>query len=320
MDPQKKSLIFVSSDDLHIVRLLIDHLGNHYPLIYRSLESIPHAYDHTRVRKIKESALHLLPQVKETITQAVIHVGSAKDKKLIRDMFSKFRADRTHLILLLPIRAYQHNIDIIQETKHYDLATYIFYGDLYGNGLPYTYSPVAKRLHFAFNNKVFTLEGDDLNQIFPIHTVDFLTLIRDLAEKNIEGHYFFSFYEKPETVLSLAHYMKRAEPELSLMIKHDSPLRFTEDNRQTLIQDMRHRFLSQVEYQKNHALGFEKSLHQLAKQPSEKSYATPQNKLSLGGALYYSIVMLGVVFFIFDLLLLYVILSRSPNIFLFLKW
>jgi len=296
----EKNLTLVWSEDPLVVKLIIKHLSPSFHVIYHSPESVFSTPDHIQVRKIKEKAIHLLPQLKEPITHAIIHISTQKDKKFISSMLPKFRANKTHVIILLPIREYQRNYDVVLATKHYPYATYIFYGDLYGKDIPYTYSPVAKRLHFAFKEKVFTLQGDDLTQIFPIHAVDFVTLVKDLAEKNIEGHYFFSFYEKPETLLSLAHYIKRAEPELSLMIKHDSPLRFTEDNRQTLVRDIKRRFMFEPEYQNRHILGFERSLEELTRNP-QNAVVEPKRGSSIGTILYYIIVMLGLVFFVFDL-------------------
>ncbi|MGE5041671.1 MAG: DUF4012 domain-containing protein [Candidatus Levyibacteriota bacterium] len=212
-EKNQSSLLFVDLNS-GLENILLD-------LLYEKLKDKTDCYALTR-KKIPEGlsrlsalSIHLLDQLTQNPSYAVIFLDEEKQKKKTYEVIEKLSNGKTHIVVLVPYRIFEGFSDLILSCKDKPNVSFALVGDLFG--IHMLHAPLSKIIQRALLKKEIYLSGNDLTPIFPISEEDVISGIQHILFA-LKGRVFVTtlFYDHPQTIVSLSHMIKRLEPELSI--------------------------------------------------------------------------------------------------------
>lgn len=216
---QKPTLLFVDTNSGQVntlLNFLIEKLENDTRVYALTQKKIgPH------IHKISPLSVHFLDKLSDDLDYAVIFLDEVQEKKKVLSTIRLLTDKKTKVILLLPHRISGRFIDVLIQCKIAKNVTVGLLGDTFGNSNPG--SPISKIIYNAFTNQEIIIAENNALPIFPISDIDVALSVSHLLFGNSKPHqFFYLFYKTPQTLLSMAHLLKRAEQDLSITFQNST--------------------------------------------------------------------------------------------------
>ncbi|MBP7832223.1 MAG: DUF4012 domain-containing protein [Candidatus Levybacteria bacterium] len=212
--PSEKPLLLLidtnSGDNNQILNALVDKF-------YMQVETYVLSKKHIsqNASKISPLGIHLLDKIREKISYAVLFLDSEKEKAQVLSAIDKLKPHNTRVLLLVPARSKGAFIDVLLDVKSNPNVVTLFIGDVFGNA--FKQSKLSKTIFQSLRFQEITVAGTGLIPIYPISDTDLTdAAMHVLLGIKTPASFYNVYYRDPQTVLSLAHHLKRHEPELSI--------------------------------------------------------------------------------------------------------
>ncbi|PIT89020.1 MAG: hypothetical protein COU27_02540 [Candidatus Levybacteria bacterium CG10_big_fil_rev_8_21_14_0_10_36_7] len=218
--------------------------------------------------RISPESSHLIKNLDEVIDYAVIFLGEAGGKQNVIDIVEKLTIDKTKTVFVVGIEQIEVFYDLIIELKNNKSFSFLIQGDIFSiEKNSFSNSNLSKIIQTALTNQSILIIDDNLESIFPIHFKDAVNGINQvLFSKSLQERAYYLFYNHPQTLLSVAHLLKRVEPELELKfsdLKTKTKKEKQKIPRPSLRQidkNLKSKLLLNFSYLDSYLTGFEKSL------------------------------------------------------------
>lgn len=264
--PSEKPLLLLidtnSGENNQILNALVDKF-------YLQVETYVLSKKHIsqNASKISPLGIHLLDKIRDKISYAILFLDTEKEKEQILSAIDKLESHSTRILLLVPARSRAAFIDVILDVKSKPNVSVLFIGDVFGD--EFKQGKLSKTIIQSLRFQEITVAGTGLIPIFPISAIDLKDAVMHLMLGVKSLHPFYNvYYKDPQTVLSLAHHLKRHEPELSISFEDSDMTVYDFEKNERIFKE---RMGMSPEYIKPF-LGFDKSIEKISyeKQLNEK--------------------------------------------------
>lgn len=220
------------------------------------------------IEKISPLSIHLLDKLSDDLRYTVVFLDEESQKKKVMDIVDKLSERKTRIVLVVPYRVVERFIDVLLRLKEEKNVVIALIGDVFGKSN--SSSPLSKVVQNALINKEVLVSGNELMAVYPISDTDVVSSLQYLlfGVKNPNPFYNI-FYEHPQTLISMAHLLKRLEPELYIKYGKADGSPVQEKTYEQKKRYIKERTTVTPEFPLTSFIGFEKSVRLLQSGDSE---------------------------------------------------
>ncbi|MEK7450508.1 MAG: DUF4012 domain-containing protein [Patescibacteria group bacterium] len=220
IEEQKQSLPILILDRIGIIgELLCEEIAKYSEVVFVSLKE-PQILTESRARVIHIPYSKKIPIIPDEKYSHFIIVDDKSNatKELLPKFLEKSDKDNAELIFLVK-KSEGKNHNLLKILDSYKIGKIIIYGDLFGQKVS-TSSFFASHINDFFYQAKTTgkikIPGDGLLKTYPVFINDFTARTLEVIFGKPTSNIFYLFPKNPITLISLAHMMQKADPEISI--------------------------------------------------------------------------------------------------------
>lgn len=217
---EKQSLPILILDRIGIIgELLCEEIAKYSEIVFVSLKE-PKILTDIRTRVIHIPYSKKIPIIPDEKYSHLIVIDDKSDttKELLPKFLEKSDKDNAELTFLVK-KSEGESRNLLKIMDSYKIGKIIIYGDLFGQKVSTSSFFTSFINDFFYEAKTagkIKIPGDGLLKTYPVFINDFTAKTLEVVFGKPTSNIFYLFPKNPITLISLAHMMQKADPEISI--------------------------------------------------------------------------------------------------------
>lgn len=220
INEEKQSLPILILDRIGIIgELLCEEIAKYSLVVFVSLKE-PQILTESRTRIIHIPYSKKFPVIPDEKYSHLIVIDDKSNttKELLPKFLDKADKDNAEFIFLAK-KSEGKNHNVLKILDSYKIAKVIIYGDLFGQKVSFSEHFTSYINDFFYQVKTtgkIKIPGDGLLKTYPVFINDFISKTQEVIFGKSASNVFYLFPKNPITLISLAHMIQKADPEISI--------------------------------------------------------------------------------------------------------
>ena len=267
----EKPILCIVGENSELTEKLLQENYSKFRIIFVSSNKLELKTDISDIYSLTYEEAQVLPKLEEKIDYSIILITQFEKKQFLPPIIEKLINDRAKTVFAIGFSEFKNNYDLVLAHKNSGNFYFALLGDVLSQKKDGERSGLSKIITIALSKEKISIEGNELQTIYPVFLDDAKTNIYRLLFGTFKNTtLYFIFYKSPETLLSAIHILGRVNPEINIVFTGKESLNNAILTRQEVEEIIKTNLQMEGAYLGLSSDQFEKGVLKLLKQSGEE--------------------------------------------------